>query len=85
MRTLIFSVATMLLSGVSVGLAADVSGEIKSLDGNKRMVTLQDGSVYKVPDTIDLSKFKVGEKVKIGYDQSGNSMVVTSMQVAGRP
>ena len=85
MRALFFSVATVLLGAVSVALAADASGAIKSLDGAKRTVTLQDGSVYTVPDTIDLSKFKVGEKVKISYDQSGKSMIATSMQVAGRP
>jgi len=84
MRTLFFSIA-VIAAGSAVALAADVSGDIKSVDTTKNTITLEDGSVYNAPQTLDISKFKAGEKVNMSFDKSGDKMMITSVKPAGRP
>jgi hypothetical protein len=66
------------LLGVSVGalmiiaLAACSSGNtifggIQRINTETRVVTLYNGSSYTFPDGTDLSKFKVGDAVRIAY------------------
>lgn len=62
--------------------AADATGVIKSMDVAKDTVTLADGSMYTAPSTIKLDQFKVGEKVKIAYQQENNKMEATSITPA---
>ncbi len=81
MRVLIPAIA-VLLGGASVAFAADATGTIKSLDVNRDMVTLNNGSAYMAPKTVKLSAFKVGEKVTISYAKSGDKMDITTMKPA---
>lgn len=62
--------------------AADVTGVIKSMDVAKDTVTLADGSMYTAPSTIKLDKFKIGEKVKISYQNENSKMEATSISPA---
>ena len=84
MRALLYSVAAVLISA-PLALAADVSGDITSVDNTANTITLKDGSVYTSPKDVDISKFKVGEKVNISYDKSGDKMMITKIKEAGRP
>jgi hypothetical protein len=71
-----------LLAGSSMALAADTTGTIKSLDMSKDMVTLDNGSSYMAPKSVNLSGFKVGQKVMINYAKAGDKMDITSMKPA---
>ena len=50
MRIVVTAVAaTALLGAVSVAFAADATGKIKSVDANKDMIMLDNGSSYVCP------------------------------------
>ena len=70
MRKLVISLAAVALFGtVSVASADDnetkIKGTIKATDAAANSVTLDNGSVYKLPASLNAGSFKVGEKVKI--------------------
>ena len=83
MRTLAPAIfATVLIGGASLAYAADATGSIKSLDTKKDTVTLDNGSTYMAQKGVDLSKFKVGEKVTVSYMQKGAEMDMTAIKAA---
>jgi Cu/Ag efflux protein CusF len=71
-----------LLGFASAAFAMDATGTIKALDAGKDMVTLDNGMSYMAPKSVSLSAFKVGEKVTINYDKSGDKMDITSIKSA---
>ncbi|HEY5598510.1 MAG TPA: DUF1344 domain-containing protein [Kiloniellales bacterium] len=60
--------AAALLVSAGAAYAAEASGTIKAIDAAKKTVTLQDGMVFMLPASVDVSKLKVGEAVKITYE-----------------
>ena len=46
------------------------------------MVTLDNGAAYDVAKGVSLSGFKVGEKVKVTYTQSGKMMDASAIAPA---
>jgi Cu/Ag efflux protein CusF len=60
-------VAGLALLGATFAYAADATDTIKAIDAAARTVTLNDGKVYAFPATVDISKIKVGDKVKITF------------------
>ena len=76
------ALATAFLGAVSVAYAADATGTIKSLDTVKDSVTLDNGSTYMAPKSVNLSDFKVGEKVTVSYSKAGATMDITSIKPA---
>lgn len=73
---------TALLTLASAAVAAEATGKIKTLDMAKAMVTLDNGSTYIAPKSTKLSNFKVGEKVTVSYNKSGDKMDVASIKPA---
>ncbi len=68
-------VAGIALTAATVAYGADATGAIKSIDATAHSVTLDNGQVYDLGSNMSLSKFKVGEKVKITYQaQNGKNM-----------
>ena len=47
--------------------AADATDAVKAVDATAHTVTLNDGKVYTFPASVDVSKLKVGDKVKITF------------------
>lgn len=66
-----------LLAGISVASAADVTGTIKSIDSAAMMITLDNGKSFKLPATVKITDWKVGEKVKVTTDDKNNVTAVT--------
>ena len=68
--------AALLAASSLVALADEASGTITAVDTNAGSVTLTDGKVYFLPQSVAASTFKVGDKVTITYtaDQSGKMM-----------
>jgi len=60
--------AAALVVSFGVAYAAESGGTIKSIDAAKKTVTLQDGMVYELPASVDATKLKVGEAVKITFE-----------------
>jgi Protein of unknown function (DUF1344) len=67
----------------SAAWAADVEGQVKSVDANGRMITLEDGTTLTIPPTtrVDKNALKPGAKVKASFEEKGADKVVTSIQV----
>ena len=83
MRIVVTAVAaTALLGAASVAFAADATGKIKSVDANKDMIMLDNGSSYVVPKSVKLSDFKVGERSRAIYNKTGDKFDVTSIKPA---
>jgi Cu/Ag efflux protein CusF len=75
-------VAASLIGVAGAAYAADATGTIKTLDAAKNMVTLDNGAAYDVAKGVSLSGFKVGEKVKVTYTQSGKMMDASAIAPA---
>lgn len=69
------------LSAPAMALAAtqSVDGTIKSIDAKAMTVTLNNGVTYKTPATLKLASFKVGEKVKVQWNQVGKTFEATAI------
>ena len=75
-------VAASLIGVAGAAYAADATGKIKTLDAAKSMVTLDNGATYDIAKGVSLSGFKVGEKVKVTYTQSGKMMDASAITPA---
>ena len=71
--------AAALLAGISLANAADVTGTIKSIDATTGMITLDNGKTYKLPASIKASDWKVGEKVKVTFDDKNGKLTATAI------
>jgi hypothetical protein len=71
MKRMIVSVLAMTaLFGVNAALANEASGNIKTINPKRHEVVLKDGKSYWFLKKVDLSKNKVGDKVKITYEMA---------------
>lgn len=70
--------AVAMTAGATLAMAADVTGTIKSIDPATRTVMLDTGAKF-VPGTgVDVSKLKVGEKVKLTYSVANGQNTVSA-------
>ena len=60
-------VAAFAVMAATFAYAADATGAITKIDAPTRTVTLADGKAYVFPATVDITKLKVGDKVKITF------------------
>jgi streptogramin lyase len=73
-------VATMLvLAPISAAFAAQTSGTITAISKNADTVTLSDGKTYVLPEGIEDTKLRVGEKVQLTYADKGGKAVVSHL------
>ncbi|WP_421445923.1 DUF1344 domain-containing protein [Agrobacterium tumefaciens] len=73
-------VATMLaLAPISAAFAAQTSGTITAISKNADMITLSDGKTYVLPEGIEDTKLRVGEKVQLTYADKGGKAVVSHL------
>ena len=83
MRTLkIAAAAAALLAAISFAGAAEVTGSIKSIDAAAGTITLDNGKAYKLPATVKAADWKVGDKVKVTYDEKDGQLSVTDLAKA---
>ena len=71
--------AAALFAGISLANAADVTGTIKSIDMTAGMITLDNGKAYKLPATVKATDWKVGEKVKVTFDDKNGQLTATAV------
>jgi Cu/Ag efflux protein CusF len=60
-------VAGFALLAAGFAFAADATDTIKAIDATARTVTLNDNKVYAFPANVDITKLKVGDKVKVTF------------------
>lgn len=84
MRSYLLPVALVLsFGGASLAMASTTTeGAIKSVDAKTMMITLADGSSYKLPATVKAADLKVGEKVSIVWDLKDKVNEASAVTVA---
>ncbi|MBV2142521.1 DUF1344 domain-containing protein [Falsochrobactrum sp. TDYN1] len=76
---LLFIIASLFST---VAMAGDAEGKITGINPDEETITLDDGSVYKLPGEFDYSAIDKGMKVLILYDVADNTRFVTDIQEA---
>jgi hypothetical protein len=64
-------IASMSFGAVAFAAATDTKGVVKAIDEKTMTLTLEDGSVYKLPAGFKLADLKVGEKVIVSWEAKG--------------
>jgi Cu/Ag efflux protein CusF len=85
MRKMIFpAVAAALISASTLAFAASATdtSTIKSIDAKAPSITLDDGKVFKLAKSFNVTSLKVGAKVTVTYDMKGTDMVATKVAAA---
>jgi Cu/Ag efflux protein CusF len=75
-----------ILSAASVALAAEsthkTTGKIKSVDVMRHIITLEDGSIYKVARGVNIKRMKAGEKVTVTTSKFGGTVEASAITPA---
>jgi Cu/Ag efflux protein CusF len=74
--------AFAVLAATTMAFAADATGNITKIDAAAKSVTLADGKVYVFPATVDITKLKVGDKVKVTFTTSTDGKTNNATAVA---
>ena len=75
------AVASLLLSSAAFAAMTIETGSIKSLDTTKHELVLDSGKTFEAPK-VELTAFKVGEKVTISYEMKDGKMVADKVEAA---
>jgi hypothetical protein len=79
MKSQMLMAAVLTLAPINAALAAQASGTITAISKNADTITLSDGKTYKLPEGIEDTKLRVGEKVRITYADKGGKEVVSHL------
>jgi hypothetical protein len=75
-----------ILSAGTVALAAETihrtTGRIKSVDLMRHVITLEDGSTYKVAQGVNIKRMKAGEKVTVTTSGFGGTVEASAITPA---
>ena len=75
--------AAAILGAATTAFAAEpthkATGTIKSVDVMRHVITLEDGSTYKVARGVNIKRMKVGEKVTVTTSQFGGTVEASAI------
>jgi Cu/Ag efflux protein CusF len=75
--------AAAILGAATTAFAAEpthkTTGTIKSVDVMRHVITLEDGSTYKVARGVNIKRMKVGEKVTVTTSQFGGTVEASAI------
>jgi Cu/Ag efflux protein CusF len=77
-KLLVAAAAASLLTIATAASADEMTGKIASIDAAAGTITLEDGSIVKLPATVDSASLKVGSDVKVTFDQKGDAGAPTT-------
>ena len=77
------AVAAVMAMSVSFAWAGDVTGVIKSINANAHEIVLDDGKTYSVPQNINISNLKEGDKVMVSAAVENGKNIVSKVAKAG--
>jgi Cu/Ag efflux protein CusF len=81
MRSLLAAVG--ILSSAAIALAAEATyrttGTIKSVDLMSHVVTLEDGSTFKVARGVNIKRIKAGEKITLTTSEFGGTVEASAI------
>lgn len=79
MRILVATLAALTIS--TAAFAAEAEGQIKKIDAEKQVITLDDGNTYKVPGEFDVATLSEGMEIVLAYDKVNGENLITDMQL----
>ncbi|MBB3657246.1 hypothetical protein FHX15_002478 [Rhizobium sp. BK650] len=79
MKTQMLMAAVLVLAPISTVFAAQTSGTITAISKNADTIRLSDGKTYVLPEGIEDTKLRVGEKVQLTYADKGGKAVVSHL------
>lgn len=79
MKLQMIMAAMLVLAPISAAFAAQTSGTITVISKNADTITLSDGKTYALPEGIEDTKLRVGEKVQLTYADKGGKAVVSHL------
>jgi Cu/Ag efflux protein CusF len=79
MRILVAAFAALTIS--TAAFAAEAEGQIKKIDADKQIITLDDGKSYKLPGEFDVATLNEGMDIVIAYDKVNGENLITDMQI----
>ncbi len=78
--------AAVILSAATTAFAAEpahkATGTIKSVDVMRHVITLEDGSTYKVARGVNIKRMKAGEKVTVTTSKFGGTVEASAITPA---
>jgi Cu/Ag efflux protein CusF len=78
--------AAAILGAATTAFAAEpahkTSGTIKSVDVMRHLITLEDGSTYKVARGVNIKRMKAGEKVTVTTSKFGGTVEASAITPA---
>jgi hypothetical protein len=78
--------AAAILSAATTAFAAEpahkATGKIKSVDVMGHVITLEDGSTYKVARGVNIKRMKAGEKVTVTSSKFGGTLEASAITPA---
>lgn len=77
-KLLVAAAAASLLSIATAANAEEMTGKIAGIDAAAGTITLEDGTVIKLPAAVDSASLKVGSDVKVTFDQKGEAGAPTT-------
>ena len=78
--------AGLLLAAGSPAWARDAKGKITNYDTTTRVVTLDDGTEYVVTDKVKtVEKIKVGQHVKVTYEEQNGQNMLSDLEEVEAP
>jgi hypothetical protein len=81
MRNLVAALG--ILSSATIALAAETphrtTGKIKAVDLMRHVVTLEDGSTYKVARGVNIKRMKAGEKITLTTSRFGGTVEASAI------
>jgi Cu/Ag efflux protein CusF len=78
--------AAAILGAATTAFAAEpghkATGKIKSIDVMRHVITLEDGSTYKVARGVNIKRVKAGEKVTVTTSKFGGTVEASAITPA---
>lgn len=79
LRLLSPALALAILFGAQAALAAEATGTVMAVDPASGMITLEDGTVFRADDGVDLSAVTPGTQVTLTYEQVEGENIVSNV------
>ncbi len=81
-KYLIPVVAATAILAAAGAYAANTTGTIKAMDAASHTVTLDNGQIYHLPATGDMTQLKVGEKVTVTFETKDGQHMASGVKAA---
>ncbi|HEX8048796.1 DUF1344 domain-containing protein [Rhizobium sp.] len=77
-RSVVIAAAIVAIASSTGALAQGITGTIRSVDRKADTITLMSGEVLRLPEQIEVERFRAGEKVKVHYFTSKTGRATVS-------